>query len=351
MTTATQFVVTRSTRGSRWAMRGVLVGMVVLATAPYWAGTQDLQLLSELFGYVMLASLWNLLAGYAGLISIGQQAFVGLGGYALFSYAITAGANPLWAFPLAGLVGAIVAVPSAALLFRLRGAYFAIGSWVLADTLKLVFAQIRALGSGSGTSLPVSVILMLGHRPGPRESVIYWSAFVLLVLVMGTIVWLLRSRYGMALTAVRDNEVAARSSGIDVGRVKLVVYVFAGFATSMVGGLIFLQKLRISPDAAFSVDDWTGLVIFMAVIGGVGSVEGPVIGAVIFFVFRQELYNLGTIYLMLLGLVAIIVMLRMPKGIWGWASEHLGWRVLPLQQHVSSASIASSGYLPERSEP
>jgi branched-chain amino acid transport system permease protein len=343
VTTMMSVLVTRSTPGSRWAMRGVFVALVALATAPYWAGTQDLQLLSELFGYIMLASLWNLLAGYAGLVSIGQQAFVGLGGYVLFSYAITAGANPLWSYPLAGLVGAIVAVPSAALLFRLRGAYFAIGSWVLADTFKLVFSQISALGSGSGTSLPVSVVLMLGHRPGPRESVIYWSAFALLLLVMGTIVWLLRSRYGMALTAVRDNEVAARSSGIEVERVKLLVYVFAGLATSMVGALIFLQKLRISPDAAFSVDDWTGLVIFMAVIGGVGSVEGPVIGAVVFFVFRQELYNLGTIYLMLLGLLAIIVMLRMPKGVWGWASQHLGWRVLPLQQHVLTATSHTPG--------
>ena len=344
MTTGATVTVTvsRSTPGSRWAMRGVLATLVALAAAPYWAGTQDLQLMSQLFAYVMLASLWNLLAGYSGLVSIGQQAFVGLGGYVLFSYAIMAGANPLWSYPLAGLVGAIVAVPSAALLFRLRGAYFAIGSWVLADTFKLVFAQIGALGSGSGTSLPVSVVLMLGHRPGPRESVIYWSAFLLLVLVMGTIVWLLRSRYGMALTALRDNEIAARSSGVDVERVKLLVYVLVGFATSMVGVLIFLQKLRISPDAAFSVDDWTGLVIFMAVIGGVGSVEGPVIGAVVFFVFRQELYNLGTVYLMLLGLLAIIVMLRMPKGIWGWASERLGWRVLPLRQHVSNASSASS---------
>jgi branched-chain amino acid transport system permease protein len=341
VTMATLVTVGRSTPGSRWAMRGVLVALVALAAAPYWAGTQDLQLMSELFGYVMLASLWNLLAGYAGLVSIGQQAFVGIGGYVLFSFAITAGANPLWSYPLAGLIGAVVAVPSAALLFRLRGAYFAIGSWVLADTLKLIFSQVSALGSGSGTSLPVSVILMLGHRPGPRESVIYWSAFMLLVLVMGIIVWLLRSRYGLALTAVRDNEVAARSSGIEVERVKLLVYVFAGFATSMVGVLIFLQKLRISPDAAFSVDDWTGLVIFMAVIGGVGSVEGPVIGAVLFFVFRQELYNLGTTYLMLLGLLAIIVMLRMPKGIWGWASQHFGWRVLPLRQHVSDPSGAS----------
>ena len=347
MSPGTNVAVSRSTPGSRWAMRIVLVILVGLAAAPFWAGTENLQLLSELYAYIMLASLWNLLAGYSGLVSIGQQAFVGLGGYTLFSYAFLLGANPLWGYVLAGLIGAIIAVPSAALLFRLRGAYFAIGSWVLADAFKLVFSQISALGGGSGTSLPVSVIFMLGHRPAPRESMIYWSAFVLLLLVMGAIIWLLRSRYGMALTAVRDNELAARSSGVDVERVKLLVYVLAGFATSMVGVLIFLQKLRISPDAAFSVDDWTGLVIFMAVIGGVGSVEGPVIGAIIFFVFRQELYNLGTVYLMLLGLLAIIIMLKMPKGIWGWASNRFGCQVLPLQRRV--LNVTPNGTMERRS--
>lgn len=319
-------------------MRGMLVVLLALAVAPWWVGTQDLALLADLYGYIMLASMWNLLAGYAGLVSVGQQAFVGLGGYALVSYAFMVGANPLWAYPLAGLIGALIAVPSAALLLRLRGAYFAIGSWVLADAFKEVFSQISSLGAGSGTILPVSVIVMLGHRPGPREAAIYWSAFILLLIVMGAIVWLLRSRYGMALMAVRDNEIAALSSGVVVQRVKSLVYILIAFGTSMVGVLIFLQKLRISPGVAFSVNDWTGLVIFMAVIGGVGSVEGPIIGAIIFFIFRQELYNLGTTYLVLLGLLAIIIMLKMRTGIWGWASQRFGWQILPLRRRVISLS-------------
>src|SRR5580704_12721407 len=108
------------------------IALIVLAAAPFWGGRDDLLLLSEIYAYVALASLWNLLAGYAGLVSIGQQAYVGLGAYVLFALAIVAGVSPLWAIPLAGIVAAGVAIPVAALVFRLRGHYFAIGTWIVA---------------------------------------------------------------------------------------------------------------------------------------------------------------------------------------------------------------------------
>jgi branched-chain amino acid transport system permease protein len=148
------------------------------------------------------------------------------------------------------------------------------------------------------------------------------------------IVALLRSRYGLALKAIRDNEPAALSNGIDVTRIKVIVYIVTAFATAMIGALIFLQKLRISPDAAFSVNDWTAFVIFMTVIGGIGRIEGPIIGAVVFFALRQTLADLGTLYLLLLGAVAIVVMLWAPKGIWGLIVARFGWQVFPLERHV-----------------
>jgi branched-chain amino acid transport system permease protein len=144
----------------------------------------------------------------------------------------------------------------------------------------------------------------------------------------------LRSRYGLALKAIRDNELAARSNGIDVIRIKVVVYIITAFATAMIGALIFLQKLRISPDAAFSVNDWTAFVIFMTVIGGIGRIEGPIVGAVVFFLLRQTLADLGTLYLLLLGAVAIVVMLFAPKGIWGLIVERFGWQLFPLERRV-----------------
>ena len=146
---------------------------------------------------------------------------------------------------------------------------------------------------------------------------------------------LLRSRYGLALTAIRDNELAARSNGVDVARIKLVVYVVTAVRRPrMVGALIFLQKLRISPDAAFSVNDWTAFVIFITVIGGIGRIEGPIIGTIVFFLLRQTLADLGSLYLLMLGAVAIVVMLKAPKGIWGLIVERFGWQIFPLQRRV-----------------
>src|ERR1022692_1278297 len=125
--------VEHATRSSRIGVTLIGVTFVVLALAPFWGERQTLRLLAEVFTFVALASLWNLLAGYAGLVSVGQQAFVGLGGYMLFALTILAGVSPLWAIPLAGLIGAVAAVPVAALVFRLRGHYFAIGTWVVAE--------------------------------------------------------------------------------------------------------------------------------------------------------------------------------------------------------------------------
>jgi branched-chain amino acid transport system permease protein len=219
-------------------------------------------------------------------------------------------------------------------MFRLRGHYFAIGTWVMAEVFRLSAAQVSALDGGSGTSLPAAVVLSIAGSRQMREFVIYWIALALAVAILAAIVMLLRSRYGLALTAIRDNELGARSNGVNVARVKYLVYVAVAFGTAMVGALIFLQKIRISPDTAFSVNDWTAFVIFITVIGGIGRIEGPIIGTVIFFLLRQTLADLGAIYLLILGAVAIAVMLKAPKGVWGLIADRFGWQVFPLQRRL-----------------
>jgi len=321
-------------RRSAISLAALAAAVVALAFAPLWAGRDGLRLLGEIFAYVALASLWNLLAGYAGLVSVGQQAFVGLGGYMLFALAILAGISPLWAIPGAGLIGALAAVPVAALVFRLRGHYFAIGTWVVAEVFRLLASQVSALGGGSGTSLPAAIVVAIADTRTMREFVIYWIALALAVAILALILLLLRSRYGLALTAIRDNELAAASNGVDVVRVKLVIYVFAACGTAMIGALVFLQKLRISPDAAFSVNDWTAFVIFITVIGGIGRLEGPIVGTIVFFALRQALADRGALYLLMLGVVAIAVMLKAPKGIWGLIVDRLDWQVFPLQRRL-----------------
>ncbi|MGE0037712.1 MAG: branched-chain amino acid ABC transporter permease [Xanthobacteraceae bacterium] len=331
---STPFRVEHATRSSQVGVALLAVGFIVLAAAPFWGGRDDLRLLAEIYAYVALASLWNLLAGYAGLVSVGQQAYVGLGAYVLFGACILGGAHPLAAIPLAGIVGAVVALPVAALMFRLRGHYFAIGTWVVAEVFRLLASQVSVLGGGSGISLPASIVIAMAPSRQMREFLIYWVALALVVIVLGAIVWLLRSRYGLALTAIRDNELAARSNGVDVGRTKLVVYLITAFGTAMIGALIFLQKLRVSPDTAFSVNDWTAFVIFITVIGGIGRVEGPIVGTIIFFALRQTMADLGSVYLMMLGAVAIAVMLFAPQGLWGFVADRFGWQLLPLKRRL-----------------
>jgi branched-chain amino acid transport system permease protein len=320
----------------------ILFGLiVVLALAPLWGGRDDLRLLAEIYSYVALASLWNLLAGYAGLVSVGQQAYVGIGAYVLFAVTILVGVHPLAAIPIAGVVAAAISVPTALLLFRLRGHYFAIATWVVAEVFRLLAAQISVLGGGSGTSLPAAIVIAMAPSRAMREFLIYWIALALMVAIVGAIFVLLRSRYGLALTAIRDNELAARSNGVDVRRIKLVIYVITAAGTAMVGALIFLQKLRISPDTAFSVNDWTAFVIFITVIGGVGRIEGPLIGTVVFFVLRQLLADYGSFYLLMLGVIAIAAMLKAPRGLWGLFAERFGWQMLPLERRVSAPTFSN----------
>ena len=327
-------IVTRATRASRMATVIGLLALLILAAAPWWAGRADMRLMSEIFLYLSLACLWNLMAGYAGLVSVGQQAFVGFGGYMLFALTIFAGLNPVVAIIGGGLLAAALSVPIATLIFRLKGAYFAIGTWVVAEVFRLSFAQIQALGGGSGSSLPVAIVKELGQKKAAREALSYWLALGAVVIVILAVYLFLRSRRGLALTAIRDSEAAASGLGIDIWRAKLEVYVVTSAFTAIIGGLIFLQKLRISPDAAFSVNDWTAFVIFIVVIGGIGTLEGPIIGTLIFFALRETLADFGTIYLMVLGLVAIVVMLKAPKGVWGLIRERFDLELFPLSYRV-----------------
>ena len=340
------------TAGSAGGVSAAIIAAVLIAAVvlPAFASRDLIQNLIFLFTMMALAQCWNLLAGYAGLISVGQQAFVGLGGYLLFALTLPGGINPLFAIPVIGVVSAALALPTALVVFRLRGAYFAIGTWVVAEVYRLVFAQFKMLGGGTGTSLdpPVTssvpgiewVKALLDVRtPAARDIISYWLVLALLVGTLALVYLMLRSRRGLALGAIRDNEMAAAGLGVDIYRIKLVVYVAVAAMTGMIGALIYLQKARISPDAAFSVLDWTAYVIFMTVIGGIGTIEGPMVGAVIFYLMQRYLADFGAWYLILLGALGIVVMLFAPKGLWGFVSERYGLTLFPTRRKL----VISSG--------
>jgi branched-chain amino acid transport system permease protein len=340
-----RFAVTRATRASTIVVLLAVPAIALLIALPAFASRVLLQELFYVFTMLALAQLWNLLAGCAGLISVGQQAFVGMGAYALFAFAVIAGLDPVLSIALSGAVAGVVAIPAALIVFRLRGAYFAIGTWVVAEVCRLILAQVKQLGGGTGTSLPPEVAssmvgldfvrnLFAVRGPAARDILSYWLALILAVGTFMLVYRLLRSRHGLALSAIGDSEAAAESAGVDVFRTKLFIYAVTAVATGMVGALIFFQKARISPDAAFSLIDWTAYVIFIVVIGGIGTMEGPIIGVVIFYLLQYYLSALGSWYLILLGGLAIILMLFAPAGVWGLISRFYEVSLFPVRRRL-----------------
>ena len=329
-----------STGTSRVAAVAALLLLPAAASMPWWAQASSMRLVVELTCYLLLAQMWNLLAGYGGLVSIGQQAFIGLGGYTLFALANHAGLNPFLCVLFGGLVAALIAVPSAFILFRLRGGYFAVATWVLAEIDRLLLSNTAFLGGGSGQSLTA----MIGIAREVRESVTLWLALGLLTCMLLATYVLLKSRFGLALMAMRDSETAAASQGVNVRGLQLGVYVLAALGTGLVGALYYLNALRIAPDAAFDVG-WTAAIIFIVVIGGIGTLEGPFVGTLLYFVLRELLADYGSWYLIALGALAVLTMMYCPHGLWGLVQSKYGWHLFPIQRRLHFVSPAASSTL------
>lgn len=320
-----------------------LLGAVALYAVPVVGSRAMVQDLFSVLTLLVLALNWNMLAGFAGLVSVGQQAFVGLGAYAMFATVILFGVDPIVGIAIGGVAATLFAVPMAFFAFRLNGAYFAIGTWVLAEIARLSLAQWKALGGGTGTSLPkgttrdmwgVSQLkeLLDMSSAAAADALTYWLALSLALVTLLVSYLFLRSRMGLGLQAIRDNVEAARSVGVDPVRLKALVFLLTAFGTGVCGALLFIQITRVTPDAAFSVIDWTAFVIFIVVIGGIGTLPGPIIGVIVFYGLQRLLADYGTVYLIVLGLIGIAIMLFARSGLWGLFVERTGIEVLPLQQ-------------------
>jgi branched-chain amino acid transport system permease protein len=326
---ATSFAVSRATRTSRAGFVLALALAAFLATFPFWADAGWMREFNEMACYLIFAMMWNLLAGYGGMVSIGQQAFLGIGGYALLVMGNFFGINPFVAVPLAALLAMLVALPVSVVAFRLQGGYFAIGTWVIADVFRLSFANVSAVGGGSGTSLTA----LRGIDRATRVSLTFWLCLVSAIASVALVYWFLRSRQGLALLAIRDSEVASASQGVNVRATKLGVYLVAAFGAGLAGALYFLGNLRISPDAAFTVN-WSAFSIFIVMIGGIGTIEGPIVGVVLFYTLNKFFSDYGTWYLVGLGLLAIVVTIKFPRGLWGWIANRYDLHFFPVQRRL-----------------
>lgn len=347
--------------GAFWAL-GVCV-VLLLLPAVLGTNAYALHLLFSVFVFATLGHAWNLMAGYAGLLSFGQQVFIGLGGFAQAMVFYYTPASIWVAWPAAGIVsllfawllclplreagakrrtrvgvGIAVALwllyewliylhPAADVfdshyvrrvaillliflgalpLLRLQGAYFAIATWLIAESVASVFASWRVVGAGGGMQLKSDVT--------PLQ--LYYVALVLLIVTTAIIWRWMRSPYGLALTAVRDDEDAARSSGVDVARVKAAVFLVSGAITGLASGLHFMDVIIITPPSAFAIF-WASTIVFVVVSGGMGTVAGPVIGGVIYIVVDRIVGAAAGQGLLVLGALSVALMLVLPRGVMG----------------------------------
>lgn len=299
---------------------------VALATLPFWGGETGLQAPLVVLLYLLaLAQMWNLLAGFAGLISVGQQMFVGIGVYSLLQIAEVGGFDPFLTVALAGLVAAVISIPVALFAFRLKGGYFAIGTWVVAEVLRLLVNESGSLRGGDVRSLTRASLG--GYSLDTRNNVTYWLALFLAIGGTALVVLVLRSRMGLALRAVRDNEDGARGLGVNVTRTKLLIWVLAAFWTGCTGAVILLNTTSATSLSSFSVLRWTAIVIFIVVIGGVGSTAGPILGILVYWVIDSQLESAENWRFIVLGLIAAAMALYAPNGLWGLLQK---WRPLQL---------------------
>lgn len=303
---------------------GAILLIIALALVPRVLGTNITQQLTSLLILVILAVMWNALAGYGGLVSVGQQAYIGLGAYGTI-YLTQLGVSPYLAMVLAALGAGVIALPTSLLVLRLRGGQFAIGTWVVAEVFALLVALDQSLGGGTGISLTTLNV----YSPVDRQAYTYWLALGSAVALLLAVFLLLRGRLGASLQAIRDDEEAAASVGVAVMRAKRILFVLAALGCGAAGALTLANTLFIEPQSIFDVQ-WSAYMIFIVLVGGLGTFEGPIIGAIVFYLIQNQFANDGAWYLVGLGATAIAFALFLPRGLWGTVESRWRLRLLPI---------------------
>ncbi|MEO8242776.1 MAG: branched-chain amino acid ABC transporter permease [bacterium] len=314
----------RWTAQSRLGAGGAGLLVLALVAAPGLMGPGFVDRMTALFIYVILAAMWNALAGYCGLVSIGQQLFFGLGAYATIRIAF-AGVDPFLAMILGSLAVGVLAWPISLFMLRLKGGEFSIGMWVLASIGQLAVKLDPMIQGETGSSL----ISLNAYSADLRRNLIYWGALAAMTLLLGALFALLRSREGLAIQAIRDSDEAATSLGVRPERTKRLLFVLAAFGIAMAGALWLAQAVSFQPKSYFSVQ-WTAYMIFMVLVGGIGRFEGAILGAVLFFGVETFFAATGVWYLIGLGATAIVFSLYFPRGLWGAIAARTGVQLLPL---------------------
>ena len=302
--------------------------MIALAFTPLFASAEVIDRLTTLFIYIILAIMWNALAGYGGLVSVGQQAFFGLGAYAAIRLSYW-GVPVYPALILGALLAGAVALPLSVFALRLKGGEFAIGMWVVAELAHLLVNLDGLIQGETGTSL----IALNAFSPDHRRADNYWLALAAMAVAAAVVFALLRGRLGVSVQAIRDNEEAAASIGVRVLGGKRVIFILSAIGCAMAGTLWLATSITFEPKTYFSVQ-WSAYMMFMALVGGLGTFEGPILGAILFFLMESLFGATGVWYLVGLGAAAVVFSLFLPQGLWGFIENRFTWRFLPIGSHL-----------------
>lgn len=324
----------RWTASSRLTLAAMIMAIGLLAALPAISSAGVTDRMTALFIYVILAAMWNALAGFGGLVSVGQQIFFGLGAYFTIRLA-DAGLDPFVSLIAAAFVTGAISLPLSWLILRLKGGEFAIGMWVLAELAHLLVNLDRLIQGETGTSL----ISLNAYDGGTRRVVIYWLALAAMVILLGALFALLRSRAGAAMQAIRDNEDAATSVGVRVAATKRLLFVLAAFGIAVAGGLWLATAVTFQPKTYFSVQ-WTAYMIFMVLVGGIGKFEGAILGAILFFVIETVFGGAGVWYLVGLGATAVLFSLYVPRGLWGEIERRFDLQLLPVGYRLKVSDLS-----------
>jgi branched-chain amino acid transport system permease protein len=290
----------------------LVVSLAALVTLPLWASRYVASVFLLIFLYVALASMWNLLAGYSGLISLGQQMFIGVGGYTLAVCSMYYGFPIFLSVFVGGVISVILAILIARPVSRMKGVYFAIGTWIIAEALGIAFSNWGYVRYGMG------LFIQPAYKLSMRS--IYFAAMTLGVGSIVLVYFLLRSNLGLALMAIRDDDVASEAVGVNIFRCKMTCFLISAFVTGCAAGVLYLNTIFIQPFEAFGIG-WTVKLLFVVIIGGMGTVEGPIVGAVIFVLLQQFLSEYVGFNLIILGTITILTIFFAPKGIVGTIQE------------------------------
>lgn len=315
----------RNQRGAVVRGLGVAAAVLFLYAMFFWGSGNALRILLNMALYCTLGQMWNLMSGYAGMTSLGQQIFIGLAGYGV-AVATAAYGLPFWVGLLAGaVISALAALLLSLLLFRMSGMYFAIATWVTAEALKILFKSWGFVKMGAGMTIKAV--------PYPKTGEIYFLAVTLAVVSVLLVYGILNSRIGLGLTAMRDDVDAASSVGVNIFASKLFCFVVSAAVTGVAGGLFYLNQGAIFPDGGFG-NAWTVAAVFIVIIGGVGTITGPIVGAVVYVLLIEALAAWPGWSMVILGVIAIGVITGLPNGIIGTLEQRLGIELLTARRHA-----------------